>query len=54
MLLGLSFRRIEFAQFRSQAGVAVLDVARAGPGRDEFDGFVDALVRQIQIARGPA
>ena len=54
VLLGFSFRKIEFASFRGQAGVIVLDVARSGPDRHRFDSFVAALVQQIQLARGVA
>jgi hypothetical protein len=54
ILVGLSFRKVEFACFRSDAAVVVLDVARAGPDRDGFDEFVKALAGQIQVARGAA
>lgn len=54
VLLGMSWRKVEFAQFRSQAGVTVLDVARAGPQRGQFDTFLDALAREIQNAKGKA
>jgi hypothetical protein len=54
ILAGLSFRKIEFIQFRSQAGVTILDVARSGPDRHNFDKFIDELVRQIQSTRNVA
>lgn len=54
VVIGRTFRLVEFAQFRNQAGVTVLDVARSGPERHKFEGFIDALVRQIQITRGAA
>ena len=41
-------RKIEFTQFVSHHGKALLDVARCGPQRDRFDDFLDALINQIQ------
>ncbi|HEV2331363.1 MAG TPA: hypothetical protein VGY56_21485 [Verrucomicrobiae bacterium] len=51
VLAGLSFKKIEFAQFRSQAGVRVLDIARSGPEHHKFDEFVQTLIQQIQAAK---
>jgi hypothetical protein len=45
VLAGLSFKKIEFAQFRSQAGVRVLDIARSGPEHHKFDEFVETAIQ---------
>ncbi len=45
-------RKIEFAVFRSDAGVPILTVARAGRSASEFDSFVALLVERIALARG--
>ena len=50
-LAGITFKRVEYAQFRSKAGVVVLDVARSGPERQKFDGFVETLTRQIKAVK---
>ena len=50
-LVGITFKRIEYAQFRSRAGVVVLDVARSGPERHRFDGFVETLIWQIKALK---
>jgi len=50
-LVGATFKRIEFAQFRSQAGVVVFDVARSGPECHKFDEFVQTLIQQMQAAK---
>lgn len=52
LLLSLATcRKVEFVQFRTTAGLTVLDLSRSGPQRDQFDGFVEALVKQIGDAR---
>jgi hypothetical protein len=48
VLAGLSLKKIEFVQIRSLAGVRVLDIARSGPERHNFDRFVEALIQQIK------
>jgi hypothetical protein len=47
-------RKVEFIRFTTQAGVVVLDLARSGPERDKLDSFIDALTRQIRVARESA
>lgn len=47
-------RKVEFIRFTTGAGVVVLDLARSGPERDKLDGFIDALTKQIRVARGAA
>jgi hypothetical protein len=44
-------RKTEFAQFESDAGVPVLNIARAGPERHDFDAFVRQVLEQICKAR---
>src|SRR5262249_12666342 len=46
-----TLRKTEFARFESDAGVPVLDIARAGPDRERFDDFVNRLLEQIRAAR---
>ena len=46
-------RRIEYISFKSDSGVPVLDVARAGPDATQFDAFLDRLTDRIQDARKP-
>jgi hypothetical protein len=49
LLLALATsRRIEWAVFRNAAGVELLTIARAGPSRDNFQVFVDAVRGAIQ------
>lgn len=50
----LHARRVEFATFRTDAGVIGLDVARAGPRVAEYDEFVDLLADLIASCRGEA
>jgi hypothetical protein len=52
VLAALTFKRVEFASFQSQAAVRVLDIARSGPERHKFDEFVNSVVRQIKAAQG--
>ena len=40
--------KVEFARFQSNAGIVLLDVARAGPDRRKFQEFVELLVKQIR------
>jgi hypothetical protein len=40
-------QRIELVRFRSHAGVPLLDVARAGKRKSEFDGFVSTLAERV-------
>ena len=54
IMAAVSARRIEYARFTSLAGVATVDIARAGAESAHFDVFVDALTKQIQLARAPA
>jgi hypothetical protein len=54
IMAAVSARRIEYARFTSQAGVAVVDIARAGAESAHFDAFVDALTKQIKVAQAAA
>lgn len=53
ILMGFTFRRMEFARFVSNAGVPQLDVARSA-AKAEFEGFVTKLVSAINTAHGRA
>ena len=46
-----TFRKVQFFRFKNQAGVTVLDLARSGKHAAELDAFIDALVKQIEVAR---
>ena len=47
-------RKIEYVLFRSEAGVPLLAIARAGKQTHEFDAFVSAIVERIISAEaGP-
>lgn len=47
-------RKVEFIRFTTLAGVVALDLARSGPERDKLDGFIDALTKQIRVAKAAA
>lgn len=52
LLLGVAtYKKVEFVIFRTDAGVDVLSVARSGKHAGEFDTFIEAIRRQIPIAR---
>jgi hypothetical protein len=51
VILAKTFRKIEFLQFVSNHGTALLDVARAGPQRAGFQAFVETLIGQIRSNR---
>lgn len=40
-------KRVEFARFCSRSGVPLLDIARAGPDNDNFDGYVEEIRTRI-------
>jgi hypothetical protein len=49
-------KRVEYARFCSISGVPLLDIARAGPDKDNFDGYVKEIRTRIaarQHARQP-
>jgi hypothetical protein len=51
LLLALgTMRRVEWAVFRNSMGQAILSVARAGPQRKNFEGFVGAVKAAILAA----
>lgn len=50
-LVTLTFRKIEYARFRNEAGIIVLNIARSGPERRKFDEFIDTMVRQIKTLK---
>ncbi len=47
-------RMVEFARFESDAGVAVLDIARQGPDVERFDQFIEQVLNKTITARRPA
>lgn len=49
-----TLRKVDFAQFESKAGVAVLDVAKAGPDRSSYDEFVDKIMERVQACQSGA
>ena len=52
LLLSLcTIRKIEWVAFRSASGIPTLDIARAGKEKDKFDAFVEAIVKQIKLAK---
>jgi hypothetical protein len=47
-----TMKKVEYASFCSEgSGSVLLNVARSGPGRNQFDSFVNALVLQIDFAK---
>ncbi len=47
-----TMKKVEYARFCSEDyGSVLLNVARSGPERNQFDNFVRALVTQIQFAK---
>ena len=52
VLIILNRQKIECAQFRSDAGVSILGIAKSGKNAGDFDRFVALLEKQIRIARG--
>ncbi len=46
-----TFRKVEFSRFQNDAGVTLLDVARAGKDKDRFDNFVETLATAIRTSR---
>lgn len=54
LLLLVNARAAEFVRFRTDSGPITLDLGRVGPQVQEFDGFVDLLMQQIQKARAVA
>ena len=53
-LVILNRHKTEYAQFRSDAGIPILGIARGGKGSGDFDQFVALLEKQVRIARGEA
>jgi hypothetical protein len=49
-----TLKKVEFARFDSDAGVAILDIARSGPDSEHFVAFVNQVLEQVRIARDAA
>ncbi|EEF60948.1 hypothetical protein [Pedosphaera parvula] len=54
ILCAATYRKVEFLRFKNAAGLAILDIARAGKDAPKFDSFIEALIKQIKNSRGPA
>ena len=52
LLMWATFRKVEYARFKNDGGIVILDIARAGKGAGQFDAFVGMLTRQITEVRG--
>lgn len=48
-ITAVSFGKVEYAQFRSRAGVTAFDIARAGRQADHFDEFIGLIVLRIRV-----
>jgi hypothetical protein len=44
-------RKIELVRFRSDAGVPLLGIARAGNQADKFDAFVSSVIERIECSK---
>jgi len=53
VMAGIAFRKIELVRFRSKAGFPLLDIIKAGPLKNEFDGFISELSARIQKTTEP-
>jgi hypothetical protein len=53
-LILVNSRKVELAQFRSEAGVSMLVISRVAKGAGDFDEFLPLLVNQIHLARAGA
>jgi hypothetical protein len=51
IMMIVTFRKVEYASFKTEAGVTVLDIGRCGPDKERFEEFVEMVVRQIRKAR---
>ena len=51
ILMLATARKVEWIRFGTDAGVVVLDIARAGKEKDKLDDFVEVLISQITTAR---
>lgn len=50
-LTATTYSKVEYTRFESDAGIAVIDIARAGPERKNDDAFIARLLEQIQQCR---
>ncbi len=48
-ITAVSFGKVEYAHFRTKAGVTAFEVAKAGKQADHFDEFVGLIVRRIHV-----
>jgi hypothetical protein len=54
VLMLATYRKVEFVRFKNDGSIVVLDIARAGKSAGQLDSFIDALTKQIKVARGVA
>lgn len=54
MVAVITCKKIEYARFCSDAGVAILDIARSGPDIRLFDDFISGILRSSESARADA
>lgn len=54
ILSAATYRKVQFLCFRNRGGGKVFDIARSGKQAEQLDSFIDALTRQIKLARGAA
>lgn len=48
ILSAATYRKVEFLRFKNKAGLTVLDIARSDKHVEEFDSFVDTLIKHIR------
>ncbi len=54
ILSAATYRKVQFLCFRNRGGGKVFDIARSGKQAEQLDSFVDALTKQIKLAREAA
>ena len=50
----LTKRKLEFVRFANNSSIALFDLARSGPDSENFDDFVNVIVKQIAASRQAA
>ena len=54
ILMVLTARKVEYAFFKNDDGIIILDMAKAGKHAAELDSFVAVFIKQIRETRGLA
>jgi hypothetical protein len=52
LLMLATYRKVEYVRFKNDGGIAILDIARAGKNAAQLDSFIEALTKQIKVAKG--